>query len=198
MFVAGKRPSPGKLERRDDTQGTELFLWAWGCCGAVSMPVCVPVPVPAHVVPVHPSRGHPCTPLGPGIALLSSPTCSCKEGSSWLSPCRKVSQGVGLMECLSCVPSVPLPEGVWFWVCCWRSQAAHGEIFCTDQARMPPKDTLLSWSHLVASPVGFSEYQTQRLHVPWECQALQSLVLFTECCCSINLCDWLVISVITN
>lgn len=80
------------------------------------------------------SHGHSCTPsgaAGPGVALLSSTMFSCKEGSSWLSPWRKVPQGVGLVESLPCVSSVPLPKGIWFWICCWRSQAAHGETFCT-------------------------------------------------------------------
>lgn len=106
MFVAGKRPTPCKPERGDDTQGNELFLWAWGCCVSLSMHVVSLFSVASTCC----SHGHSCTPsgaAGPGVALLSSTMFSCKEGSSWLSPWRKVPQGVGLVESPSVSPLCP-------------------------------------------------------------------------------------------
>lgn len=101
--------------------------------------LCVPVPCPSVVFPW--------ASLRLGLALPSAPAPHFPSrrdalGSPHGEKCLREWAWWRVRQCLPCVPSVPLPKGVWFWICCWRSQAAHGETFCTDQARVPPKDIL--------------------------------------------------------
>lgn len=172
-------------------QGNVPALQAKGLsCSSVSM--CVPAPCPSTCCSCASFHGHPwvwhCPPLQlhiflRGGRLLALPM---EEGAS--------ESGIGGGS-ISVSPVCHCPRVLGFG---FAAGGPRQHMVKHSALTKPPKDILLSWSHLVTSPVGSSECQTQWLHVPWECQALQSPVLFTECCCSINLCDWLVISVITN
>lgn len=150
MFVAGKRPTPCKPERGDDTQGNELFLWAWGCRVSVSMHVCVSVLCRQHVLfpwaflhLLGCSWAWRCPPLQHHVFLQGGKllALSMEKGASGSRPGGE-SIGVSPVS-----PACHCPRVFGFGFVAGGLRQHMVKHSAPDQARVPPKGTLLSWSH---------------------------------------------------